>query len=686
MPRRPPGPASPAEHLLLVPDTPAGAVPWPDGRPRRGRATSRSRWSRRRARTTQRLRAAGAERRDDMRAGRHSGGRARPGGRPRLAGRQGGARPRRGARAGPVRRPAQGRVARAPARDRRPDRHLPGRERLRRARERAPRWSGWRGWSATRPRRARRDPGRARRTRWRARTREPGAMPSRRSPAGRRRGPRRCRRGRAGGRRAATVGALRTQYLELSAAEVAELATRPGGGGDRAGRRCRRRATSAPPRSWPATSPRRPSPQPSGPGYLAWHDAQLPRPASTVRRSTSPTPASTTARLRPSTPTSTSSDRRRIPERVDYQADYTCAADGVDLDTDARDCSGPRHQRGLDRGRLQRRARARRTRTPPASTTASASRRWRGSARRRCSKLRTTTARRELAPDTPSPRPSVPIGRTPTPAAPASRTTRGAPAPALAAGATYSGALASSSTSSCATPSRAPPATRSWSRCSPPATTGAVAASTRVRSTAEAHREERDHRRGVRRRARDRRRTAAATADASADNARDIADFSSRGPTDDGRLKPDLVAPGTHVTGARPLRRATTTAAAPATRSSLGRPAIRSCRARRRRRPQVSGAAALVRDWYERQRRASAPSPAMTKALLINTASDLPAAKEGRAIAAAEHRPGLGEGERRGGLRLDRARVLRPAARRPARRRRDDTVVRAFNVQDTRSR
>ena len=39
---------------------------------------------------------------------------------------------------------------------------------------------------------------------------------------------------------------------------------------------------------------------------------------------------------------------------------------------------------------------------------------------------------------------------------------------------------------------------------------------------------------------------------AGADSARDIIDFSSRGPTDDGRLKPDLVAPGTHITGARP--------------------------------------------------------------------------------------------------------------------------------------
>ena len=40
--------------------------------------------------------------------------------------------------------------------------------------------------------------------------------------------------------------------------------------------------------------------------------------------------------------------------------------------------------------------------------------------------------------------------------------------------------------------------------------------------------------------------------DSGADNARDIINFSSRGPTDDGRLKPDVVAPGTHVTGAQP--------------------------------------------------------------------------------------------------------------------------------------
>ena len=37
--------------------------------------------------------------------------------------------------------------------------------------------------------------------------------------------------------------------------------------------------------------------------------------------------------------------------------------------------------------------------------------------------------------------------------------------------------------------------------------------------------------------------------DTFADNANDVASFSSRGPTDDGRIKPDIMAPGTHVTG-----------------------------------------------------------------------------------------------------------------------------------------
>ena len=119
--------------------------------------------------------------------------------------------------------------------------------------------------------------------------------------------------------------------------------------------------------------------------------------------------------------------------------------------------------------------------------------------------------------------------------------------------------------------------------------------------------------------------------DTQANSARDIINFSSRGPTDDGRLKPDLVAPGTHITGAAP--------------------AARRLRARRRLQqvlpgttwyslasgtsqatPQVSGAAALVRHWYRRTQTddTADPSPALTKALLVNTATDLAGGDNGK--------------------------------------------------------
>jgi subtilisin-like proprotein convertase family protein len=106
---------------------------------------------------------------------------------------------------------------------------------------------------------------------------------------------------------------------------------------------------------------------------------------------------------------------------------------------------------------------------------------------------------------------------------------------------------------------------------------------------------------------------------ATSDNARQMAAFSSRGPTDDGRLKPDVVAPGTHITGARPthvLYNGSKTCNGFFTSAySLSSGTSEAA-------PQVAGAAALVRDWYE-DTHGPAPSPALTKALLVNTASDL---------------------------------------------------------------
>jgi subtilisin-like proprotein convertase family protein len=106
---------------------------------------------------------------------------------------------------------------------------------------------------------------------------------------------------------------------------------------------------------------------------------------------------------------------------------------------------------------------------------------------------------------------------------------------------------------------------------------------------------------------------------AGADNARQLAPFSSRGPTDDGRLKPDLVAPGTHVTGARPAASASGMCNPSfATAYSLSSGTSQAA-------PAVAGVAALVRDWYEDNVSSTPPSPALTKALLVNTASDIAA-------------------------------------------------------------
>ncbi|HEU4323040.1 MAG TPA: S8 family serine peptidase [Roseiflexaceae bacterium] len=94
-----------------------------------------------------------------------------------------------------------------------------------------------------------------------------------------------------------------------------------------------------------------------------------------------------------------------------------------------------------------------------------------------------------------------------------------------------------------------------------------------------------------------------------------MAAFSSRGPTSDGRIKPEIVAPGTNIISARSHH------------SEAGYPALfgddyaydsgTSMAA-----PMVSGLAALVRQWLAQQG-TTAPSAALVKALLLNGAADL---------------------------------------------------------------
>ncbi|MBS1794971.1 MAG: S8 family serine peptidase [Acidobacteria bacterium] len=129
--------------------------------------------------------------------------------------------------------------------------------------------------------------------------------------------------------------------------------------------------------------------------------------------------------------------------------------------------------------------------------------------------------------------------------------------------------------------------------------------------------------------------------DSGSDNASEMAGFSSRGPTADGRRKPDLVAPGTRITGgvaqaSPPIVPVSGNGAADTcfvggsvcggTGGGLFFPANQqwytTSSGTSHATPAVSGGAALVRQ-YLSNLDGSTPSPAMTKAILLNSASRL---------------------------------------------------------------
>ncbi|HLF25734.1 MAG TPA: S8 family serine peptidase [Anaerolineae bacterium] len=104
--------------------------------------------------------------------------------------------------------------------------------------------------------------------------------------------------------------------------------------------------------------------------------------------------------------------------------------------------------------------------------------------------------------------------------------------------------------------------------------------------------------------------------DFTSNNPNGMAAFSSRGPADDGRIKPDLVAPGTNIVSNRSHYPGATTlwGAHNADYAYSGGTSMAT--------PLTAGAGALVREWLTTHGMAN-PSAAALKATLLNTTADI---------------------------------------------------------------
>lgn len=109
-----------------------------------------------------------------------------------------------------------------------------------------------------------------------------------------------------------------------------------------------------------------------------------------------------------------------------------------------------------------------------------------------------------------------------------------------------------------------------------------------------------------------------------ADNMDDLRSSSSRGPAADGRVKPDIMAPGTVITGSRAGSCGSVSSCFDANHAySTGTSHAA---------PQIAGAAALFTQFWKNGNGDVNPSPALIKAAIINTAQEMNGTSTGTAI------------------------------------------------------
>lgn len=137
-----------------------------------------------------------------------------------------------------------------------------------------------------------------------------------------------------------------------------------------------------------------------------------------------------------------------------------------------------------------------------------------------------------------------------------------------------------------------------------------------------------------------------------AESPQGMAAFSSRGPCDDGRIKPDIVAPGTYILSTR--SRAATGSVVTASGNTNYWYASGTSMAT----PLTAGAAGLARAWLQDHAGLAHPSAAMLKALLINGARNMAPGQYG--TGAAQEIAGVRPGPVQGWGHVDLANSLMP--------------------------